>query len=223
MSAASVTDGDVEQLATDGVVLLRSALRFVFSPEEELNATAAIAARLLDERATCVVGGPQGLRSPFCELPLHPNGLVGIALNSADSCERCDSSIGGSQDFPPYAAAKLQMLVASAEALSSGDVLAFLGGNVLPQETGTRIWWFAPTPPYGWAHAQHIDQLFESRPEGPKAAIMDHAANEPFITRDDDGVRRIPERPSGLSWSCNTGPLCWIHADAPCMCKLESG
>lgn len=211
MSSAVVTDGDVEELYLDGAVLLLDALRYVFSPDDELQAIAAIAARLLDERAVCLFGGPHG--SQFCEGVPYQNGMLGVAVQSASSCERCDSSIGIAEEMQDYATTRLNKAAASGERPTSGDVLAFLGGPSIPEwQPSARVWWFAPTPLYDDSYAVYIDPLFDTRKPTPKTSLVDHAQNA-----------LVAAHIEGSEGACKVGPLCWMHEHTACMCGLRPG
>ena len=187
------------ELASGGSALLRNALQYVFSPEDEQEAVAAVAARLLDERAVCHVVGPR--RTVDCVPPPYPNGMVGIAWNSPRDCAHCDSTINAA-DLPAEGVAILDAMHARGEELGPGDTLAFLCGPVVPRTSSSRVLLLAPS--YDDATAAYVDRSFQSRGVTPTADMANRGANAPF-SRD--------------ATNCRTGPQCWIYGpDTRCVC-----
>ena len=115
MSIATVGSDHVTDLYTSGGVIIRNALRYVFSKEDEELAVSAIAARLLDERAVCHVIGPT--ESIDCRSPSYPNGMVGISWTSPESCVHCDNQVESAADLPDYAAGVLRASYGAQRAL----------------------------------------------------------------------------------------------------------
>ena len=199
MSITTVGDDHVTDLYTSGGVIIRNALRYVFSKEDEELAVSAIAARLLDERAVCHVIGPT--ESIDCRSPSYPNGMVGISWTSPESCVHCDNQVESAADLPDYAAGVLRASYERSERFGPGDVLAFLCGPRRPFWTSSRVWVHAPA--YFDESAAFIDPLFPARPPTPRAELINKFANAPFVSEEA---------------TCRLGPMC---ADQNTLCVCD--
>ena len=202
MSMAKVADTNVVELfsSPEGGALLRDVLQHVFSPEDEEQALAAIAARMLDERAVCHVVGPTA--SMDCRAPPYPNGMVAITWTSPTSCAHCDSRITR-HGLPESAVAVLKAAHGRGQPPMPGDALAFLTGPRIPTADDVKVRIFAAAV-YDET-AVFIDKEFESRPPTPRAEMMDRAGNTPFLSS---------------AANCRTGPQCWVHGpNSRCVCE----
>lgn len=196
-----VVDTHVQELLTEGAVLMRSVLQYVFSPEDERLAVAAVAARLLDERAVCHVVGPG--RTIDCLSPPFANGMVGVAWISPSTCIHCDRTVDVAE-LPAQAIPALEASLARGEELLPGDLLAFVCGPITPPpvKNDRYVWLFAPS--YFDASAAFIDSSYETRIPTSKDGLTNLAAQTPY-THDTS--------------KCRTGPLCWIHGpNTRCVC-----
>ena len=185
---ARVNDGHIHALFTSGAVMLHDALQYVFNAEEEELAAAAISARLLDSPAVCRVDGPK--RTSICETPRYQGGMLGLAVFSPSECARCNSTIEV-DDLPDAALAVLDAMRAASEVVHPSDVLAFLGGPVLPIWSEQRRW-FAPAYELDAVHAAYIDRKFPYRQPTPMARILECAVNAPFMTERQKEACRAP-------------------------------
>lgn len=189
-SAATVSNTHIDGLLASAAVVIKDALQFTFSPQDEELAVSSIAARLLDWKYVCFVRGPSW-RPPDagCLSPPFPNGMVGITWNSPASCKHCSSKVEATY-VPEAAKAALGAEAAASEGLLPGDVVAILGGPAIPASS-PNVWWYAPV--YDDSSAVFVDDLFETRETSTRADRINAAADAPFL-RDTS--------------TCRTGPLC---------------
>lgn len=178
-SAGAVLSKHIDDLYTHGAVIMPGVLsRYVLGPAEEKAGAAAIAARLMDERAVCDATAMN--ESSICPAPNVKNGAIGIA-----PC--CPLAVSEAL-LPSAASALLEARAAASHPLAPGDVLAFLGGPMLPrvatssQTHNDRFWWFVPTGDDDTVadNAFYIDRFFghaHARPGLGKNDIIDHAAD----------------------------------------------
>jgi len=204
MTMARLTDRDVADLygSSAGAVLLRDVLQYVFSPQDEEMAVAAIAARVLDERAVCHVIGPA--RTIDCRSPPHANGMAAIAWMSPTSCLHCNQTIVAA-DLPAGANSVLDALRArSDEPPLPGDALIFMTGPAVVTET-TCLRILAPS--WDDPSAFFIDKEWGQRPVlgyHPRAAMIDRASAAPFVSD---------------TANCHTAPTCWVDGpNSRCVC-----
>ena len=176
-AVGSVTSKHVDDLYSHGAVLLQGALsRYVFNADELKAGAAAIAARLMEEKAVCDASAMNS--TSICAAPSIHNGAVGVA-----PC--CPLSIQ-EHLLPPAAYAVLEARQAADHPLATGDVIAILGGPELPNLTaggasGNRFWWFVPTGDDTVEdNAFYVDRLFghsHSRPTLGRNAVLDRASD----------------------------------------------
>jgi hypothetical protein len=199
MSLGTVSDDHVKELYKSGAVVVHNALQYVFSKADEQLAVAAVAARLLDERAVCHVVGPT--KSLDCRSPTYTNGMVAISWTSPQSCIHCDTELAPPSDIPSEAVAALDVLPKRGQRFEPGDVLAFLCGPVAPTFISSSVWVHAPAS--FDASAAFVDEFFTSRVPTVRGDLIDQFANAPFVS---DGAH------------CRTGPVCAHGPTTRCVC-----
>lgn len=220
MSVATLDDTKLELLHVHGAVLLRDALQYVYSPEEESHALAAIAARLLDERAVCYMHDPGDSEVVGCVSPPYPNGMVAITWFSPRSCERC-TSVLETVDVPPAVVAVLDDMSARGEQLNPGDALAFLDGPSL-STSSSDVRWLAPS--FDDDLAAHVDLDWGiTRPHSPRTGMTEKASTGPFVGNTANCNSASCLTAAAHAASCRTGPLCsMVHGvDTRCMCNAD--
>ena len=180
-TAKAVSDVHIEQLYTSRAALVRGAItNFAFSPEEEHHAIAALVARLFDDRAVCRIAGPN--RSHYCPNPGITDGMIGIAFNSmTSSCVKCNNTIIADL-LPSTTAPIFDAMNSAGETLGPGDVIAFLGGPILPssvQQTAQHVWWHAPA--HEDFYSAYVDLNWETRAPTCRTAVQQRLHDAPHV------------------------------------------